>query len=282
MDVTISIVSYNTRELLTRCLKSIYKYTKDISFEVIVVDNGSQDGVLEMLEKNFPQVKVIVNQENKFFSKANNQALNIAKGKYFLILNSDTYFIDNSIKKMFDYLEKNPTIGACEGLEIYEDGRDVPTGSMHATPLIDFYELSLLGKRIKNQKIIDEYRLKNKDRKDTFEIEVGCDAFLMVRTELIERIKGYDEKFLLYYTENDLCKRIQKLGFKIIHLGNAKIMHKVSASAVMLGSRKITIYYQDLLNYYKKHQSAFSGMVLYTLLRIEIIILNVREKIWQK
>lgn len=280
MEVTISIVSFNTKDLLRRCINSIYKYTKDISFEVIVVDNGSQDDTVEVLKKEFPQVKVIANQENKFFSKANNQVLTIAKGKYFLILNSDTFFIDNSIKKMFDYLQKNPSVGACEGLEIYENGRDVPTGSMHVTPLIDFYELSLLGKRIKDQKMIDQYRLKNKDRKDTFEIEVGCDAFLMVRTELMRKIQGYDEKLLLYYTENDLCLRLQKLGVKIMHLGNAKIMHKVSASAVMLGSKKTIIYYQDSLNYYRKHQFAFLGILLYTLLTIERIILNVREKVW--
>lgn len=282
MDVTISIVSYNTKDLLRRCIKSIYQYTKDISFEVIIVDNASKDGTVEMLRKEFPKIDLIVNQENDFFSKANNQALKIAKGKYFLILNSDTYFVDNSIRKMFDYLEKNSQVGACEGLEIYENKKIVPTGSMQSTPLIDFYELSIFGKRIKDKKIINEYRLIKKDRRTTFEIEIGCDAFLMVRADLMQKIQGYDEKLYLYYTENDLCLRIKNSGYKIVHFGDAKVIHTVSASAAVLGSRKTAIYYRDLFNFYKKNQSIFFGTILYVLLKIERIFLDMRQKLWRK
>src|SRR3972149_5493828 len=107
MDVTISIVSYNTKDLLERCLRSIFRYTKGISFEVIVIDNASSDGPGEMVEQKFKKVRLIKNESNKYYTGANNQALKKARGKYFLILNADTYFVDNSIKKIFDYMGEN-------------------------------------------------------------------------------------------------------------------------------------------------------------------------------
>lgn len=274
MDVSISIASFNTRDLLRRCLRSVFKYTKGVVFEVIVVDNASSDGSQDMVKKEFPKVRLIINKENKMFTKANNQAIKIAKGKYLLILNADTYFVDNSIKKIFDYMVKNKRVGAVEGLEIYKDGRLVPNGSKFSTPLTDFYELSFIGKRIKNQKIINDYRIINKKRDQTFEIDVGCDAFLIVQTSLLKKINGYDEDFLLYYTENDLCYRIKQLGYTIVHLGSTKVIHEVSASAKKIGWRKLDIFYHDLWTYYFKRGYRLSGFFLFTLLKFEEILLK--------
>lgn len=275
MDITISITSYNTLDLLKKCIESIEKYTKNISYEVIVVDNNSSDGTQKMVSKTFPKVILIKNKSNNFYSKANNQALKHARGKYFLILNADTYFTDNSIKKMIDYFRENNTVGAIEGLEIYEDGKLIPNGSTNVTPLIDFYELSLIGKRFKNKKLFKKYRYAHKNRRDTFEIEVGCDAFLAVRTDIMKKVKGYDENLLLYYTENDLCIRIRKEGYKIIHLGRAFVCHKVSVSANKLKWKKLDLYYSDLLTYYKKNGYAVSGTLLYVLLKIEQVALRI-------
>lgn len=279
MDLTISIVSYNTNVLLKRCITSIYRYTKGVNFEIIVADNASTDGTVSMIKKEFPKVKVIANKQNAFFAKANNQAIKIAKGKYVLILNADTYLVDNSFKKMFEFMENHPDVGACDGLEHYEDGRVLDTGSKFTTPLIDFYALSLIGKRVENKQLMNAYRLTGKDRKKTFEIDVGCDAFLMVRSEILKNINGYDENLLLFYTENDLCLRIKQVGFKIYHFGESKIMHAVSASTNKLGWKKMDIYYRDLLTYYKKNGYAFTGTSLFYLLTCEKILLQIREKI---
>lgn len=275
VDISISIVSYNTKDLLRKCLTSIINKVKGISFEIIVVDNASTDGTVEMIEKRFLNVKLIKNKKNNFFAKANNQALAIAKGKYFLILNSDTYFIDNSVKKLVTYMEEAQDVGAVEGLELYGKRKIIPTGSGFSSPLIDFYELSILGKRIANIRLLDKYRLKNKDRKKTFFVDVACDAFLCSRTNLLNKIKGYDEHLLLYYTENDLCLRIKKEGFSIVHLGNAKIIHKVSSSVRKIGFKKLDIYYSDMLYFYKKHDFVLSGYALYFLLKVEEYLLKI-------
>src|SRR3989344_8158848 len=120
INVTISIASYNTIKELKKCIESIYEHTKGITFEIIVVDNASTDGTPSMIEKNFPKLILLKNKENKFYGGANNQALSIAQGKYFLILNADTHFKDDSIKKMASYMDRNKEVGAVEGLEIYE------------------------------------------------------------------------------------------------------------------------------------------------------------------
>ena len=104
MQLSVSIVSFNTKALLKRCLASIFKFTKGLSFEVIVVDNGSTDDSAAIVRKDFPQVKLIQNRTNRWYSGANNQALNAAKGKYFLILNSDIFLKDNAFKSLVCYL----------------------------------------------------------------------------------------------------------------------------------------------------------------------------------
>ena len=115
MDVSIIIVNYNTRELLRNCLESIYQHTININFEVIVSDNGSQDGSVEMIKKDFSQVILIENNANLGFGTANNRGLAIAKGKYIFYLNSDTVLLNNAVKLFYDYWENSPdkeSIGA--------------------------------------------------------------------------------------------------------------------------------------------------------------------------
>ncbi len=274
IDVTISIVSYNTKEYTTRCIESIKKYTRNVAYEIIVVDNASSDGTPSFLQKKFKDIKVIKNKKNNYYGGANNQAMQIAQGRYFLILNADTYFTDNSIKKTVDYMDQNMNVGALEGLEIYENGKLVPNGSMHVGPLLDFYELSFIGKHFKDMKKINAFRLSTKDRKSTFDIKVGCDAFLVVRTDLLKTIGGYDEKLLLYYTENDLCMRIIEKGYKIVHFGQAYVYHKMSVSANKLKWKKLDLYYRDLYFYYKKNGYVFFGTLLFLELHLEKMLLR--------
>src|SRR3990167_1125650 len=112
MLLSISIPSYNTKTLLKNCIKSIYKNKCDFNFEVIVVDNASNDGTTDMMRKEFPNVKLIANKKNLYFGKAHNKALRISRGKYVMLLNSDTILPSKCLIKLVSFLEKNPTIGA--------------------------------------------------------------------------------------------------------------------------------------------------------------------------
>src|SRR3990167_7255186 len=121
MELSVIIVNWNTKKLLEDCLKSIFKYTKGVSFEIIVVDNGSRDGSPKMVKNKFPQVKLIPNKENLGFTKANNQGIKIAKGKYILLLNSDAYLIENSFKKLVEEADSLKNLGALGPLLLNED-----------------------------------------------------------------------------------------------------------------------------------------------------------------
>ena len=279
-NLSISIVSYNTKDLLSRCLRSIYQHTRGIKFEVIVVDNASSDGTVPALRQKFTKVKLIRNRINLFYTGANNQALKMARGKYFLILNSDMWLKENSFSKMLSYLDNHPQVGAIEPLQLYEDGRMAPTGSRHNTPLIDFFELTWLGRRLAPPYLLRRFRLATRNRRRTWPAEVICDAALMTRTDLVRQLEGYDTNFKLYYTENDLCRRIQQAGFHTIHFAGARLYHRVSASTGKVGWPTISrIYAQDALAYYRKWSHPVFAWALYLSLKLNNLVILIWKRL---
>jgi len=272
-QLTISIVSFNTKLLLKRCLKSIYQFTKGTSFEIIVVDNASADGSAQMVAKEFPLVKLIRNKTNRWYTGANNQALKIARGKYFLILNSDTFLKTNAFKKLVEYLNFHPKVGAVEPCQLYEDGRIAPTGSRHNRIWLDLVALTGLHRLIKLKTL-------PQDRKLTYPTEVISDGAMLIRTDLFKKISGYDERFRLYYTENDLCQRIQAKKFTTIHCGAARIWHTVSASTDKAGWKTISnIYAHDALVYYLKYGSPTSAWLLFLALKFNNLLILLKQNL---
>lgn len=262
-QLTISIVSYNTKDLLKRCLSSVYKFTKNIAFEVIVVDNASTDGSVLMVAQDFPRVKLIKNTANQFYTGANNQALAISQGEYFLILNSDIFLKENVLPKMIHYLKAHSQVGAIEPAQLYEDGRIVATGSRHDSLWHSLTELTLLRK-VFQPKSLARYRMVQKDRLRVWPAEVICDAALMCRASQLIKLGGYDSRFKLYFTENDLCRRFQALGLKTIHYGLVRVWHTVSASTNKAGWQTISpLYNHDAFTYYRKYHSLIAALIIY-------------------
>ncbi len=272
-QLTISIVSYNTKALLKRCLTSIFKYTRGLKFEIIVVDNASSDGSAQMVAKEFPLVKLIRNKTNRWYTGANNLALKIAQGKYFLILNSDTFLKSNAFKKLVEYLNYHPKVGAVEPLQRFEDGRIAPTGSRHNRLGSDLVALTGLHRLIKLKTL-------PQDRKLTYPVEVISDGAMLIRTSLFKEISGYDERFKLYYTENDLCRRIQAKKFTTIHCGAARLCHTVSASTNKVGWKTISkIYARDALTYYLKYGPKLSAWLLYLALQFNNFLILLKQNL---
>lgn len=275
MQLTISIASFNTSDLLKRCLASIYKFTKDISFEVIVVDNASTDGSAAMVAKEFPQVRLIKNRANRWYTGANNQALRRARGRHFLILNSDMFLKGNSFKIMVEYLDKNPETGAIEPRQYYEDGRLAQTSSLHNRPGWDLLELTLLHKWLK---ALPNFRMQGVSRRKTFTAEVISDGAMMLRTEDFKKTGGYDEAMKLYYTENDLCRRLQGLSLKVVHLGKAAVWHRVSASTDKAGWKIISkIYAADAKAYYLKYHGRRAAWLLFGAMKLSNFIVGGKD-----
>lgn len=225
MDVSVIIVNYNTKNLCVNCIKSIIEKTKDVEYEIIVVDNNSKDDSVEAIKSNFPNIKLIINKENSGFGMANNKGFEIAKGKYLFCLNPDTLLVNNSIKILYDFMENNPDCGASGGNLYDKDmnkafsfgyGDDIKSLLLRKTILKYFYRKEY--KKIKNF-------AKNADKNKLQEVNHITGADLMLRKSVIDKVGGFSPKFFLYFEETELEVRIRRAGYKIFFVPESKIMH---------------------------------------------------------
>lgn len=241
MDVSIIIVNYNTRDLLKNCLISIYKHTTEIDFEVIVSDNGSVDGSIEMLKKEFPQVVLIENNANLGFGTANNRGLAVAKGKYIFYLNSDTILLNNAVKLFYDYWETSPekeSIGAL-GCNLF-DGEGNVGGSWSGFPdphtmLIDTIKmnyglLKILVLRFFGKNIAIPAENKKVPLKKVGDVDCifGADLFLMN-----DKYAYFDENIWMYVEEADLQFQLMLAGKKRLLIDGPEIIHLEEQSSVV-------------------------------------------------
>ena len=231
MNVSIIIVNYNTKKLLADCLNSIFEQTKDISFEVIVSDNGSTDGSIEMLKQDFPQVILIENNANLGFGAANNRGLAIAKGKYILYLNSDTILLNNAVKYFFDFFEKHDVdynLGTI-GTNLLDENGNIGTSygyffsNIHRLKItfVDFcriYKNTLFQKKRKNTNI--RYTKKNTKHVGKVDYVIGADMFLKN-----DKNAFFDEDFFMYLEEIDLQYKLHEQGKNNYIIDTPKIIH---------------------------------------------------------
>jgi len=224
LDLSISLVNWNTKGILRSCLKSICKSTHRISYEILVVDNGSSDESPEMVEKEFPQVKLIRNRENLGFAKANNQAIKLSSGRYILLLNSDTIVLDGALDKMVEFMNTHPDAGAAGCKLLDSEGNLQKSINKFPSLFCQCWGKSLLPAifpKIKLGYVIDEYHFYSRIQ----EVDWITGAFLVVSKLAIERVGLLDEIFFIYAEDTDLCWRIRKEGWKIYFYPGAKVVH---------------------------------------------------------
>jgi GT2 family glycosyltransferase len=214
MDVSIIIVNTNEKLLLKQALKSVFEKTKDINFEVIVVDNASRDGTQQMVREEFPNV-ILVESENKGFGHANNVGAQYAKGKYLFLLNPDTVVLNNAVKILAEFLDNNPKVGICGG-NLFDEKMG-PSQSYFALRGTITSELKLL------LHLADKSCFNHSSRSKKVGMIIGAD--LMIRKNIFEAINGFDEMFFMYYEEAELSYRVTKKGYKIYSVPQATIIH---------------------------------------------------------
>jgi hypothetical protein len=228
MDVSIIIVNYNTCDITRNCLKSIFEQTKDINFEVIVSDNGSKDGSVEMIKEEFPQVVLIENNANLGFGAANNRGLKIAKGKYIFYLNSDTILLNNAIKIFYDYWENSQEkdkIGALGGNLLNEKKE-----FMHSYGIFPNFlkEVVLVASRLILTFFLWLFRLKRKAKTQSEIHKYIGDVDYLTGADLFMRnnqFAFFDERFFLYYEETYLQKQLKMAGLRRILIDGPEIIH---------------------------------------------------------
>ncbi len=273
-DLSISLLSFNTKDLLENCLNSIYKNTKKLSFEILLVDNNSRDGTPQMVEKEFPKVKLTKNNKNLLFIKGHNQNLRRTRGRYFLMLNEDTEIGPGVLKKMVEFMDKNPKVGLASPRQIDEFGQTDTTCSRLPKPIIELLESSILFQRLAipfkkfTQNNLDRFRYKGWDRKSQRAVEVLPGSFIMGQKKLLDDIGILDEDLLFFYGEPDLCQRAKKAGYTSFHNGKVSFKH-LGSKAISKWSpiKRFEIVQHDILIYYKKYFGFLWWLVLWIFLK---------------
>lgn len=263
-DLSIIIVNWNTKELLDKCLSTIYKHVHDLNYEVIVSDNGSTDGSIEMVKENYPQAVLVENGKNIGFGSANNTAVKHSSGKNILFLNSDTEIFDNSIKKLYDFLNSNDKIGACGGKLLYPDRTlQHSYGYFPTFKRIVWITISgLLHINFKRKPLgVIPYDIYNPIQVDYI---VGAD--LMVKRSVLDKSGVFDENFFAYFEETDLCYRIKEAGFQVWYVPECQIIHIYGGTFKRFSEEKFKIFTESQFKYYKKNLGHYKHLKYYFML----------------
>ena len=272
MDLSIIIVNWNVRDLLKRLLESIFNYTQGIEFEVIVVDNNSGDGSIEMVRENFPQVKIIANQENLGFAKANNQGLKIALGKFVLFMNPDMELKENSFKKLADFMEQNPGIGISTCQLTYPDGKVQPIIKNNPT----FCSQLLIILKLHHffmPECLKKYLAKDFDYLKQSEVKQIMGAFVFARKEVMEKLKGWCEDYFAWWEDIDLCYSAQKADIKIFYIPITKVIHHEGKSFEQeLSYKKQKRFNRGMMIYFRKYKPFWQYLVICALNPISLLL----------
>lgn len=277
MDVSIIIVNYNTRVLVQNSIESIISKTKDIEYEIIVVDNASVDDSLDIFP-NDSRIKYIYNRNNLGFGLANNVGIEIAKGRNVFLLNPDTLLLNNSIKILSDFLDDNPKVGCCGGNLFDENMQPVHSYSMLLPSFM--WEMNLLFAH----KI--EYLIWGKNAQFNYTAnprKVGyiCGADMMLRRSVLDQVGCFSDRFFLYYEDTELSYRIKHAGYEIISVPKAKIQHLVGKSmgGKEFNPSRVKFVESGLSSFYSLHTKGIKRFIIQCM---RLLRLNLKFVIYRK
>jgi len=261
LTVSIIIVSFNTSELLQRCLETVQQESSMINSEIIVVDNNSKDGSADMVERKFPTVHLIRSSKNLGFAAANNLGFTHTKGDYIVLLNPDAFLTPNALINAIHHVDKNPIIGLAGARLIGEDGRWQPSARMFPSLLNHLLNLSGLAAKYPQSRFFGRVDYTWADHDQAMPVDWVPGTFSIIRRDVLERIGFFDEQFFLYYEEVDLCCRIKAAGYSIWYLPDVTVVHVGGACSEALSDltrstrgRQVTLWQlRSALLFYRKN-----------------------------
>lgn len=225
-DVSVVIVNWNACDLLRDCLKSIFDQTRQIDFEVIVVDNSSSDASVAMVRDEFPQVKLIAEEVNLGFARANNVGIIQSRGRYVLLLNPDTVILDDAIGRSLNWIVSHPDV-AVLGCQVFENETTIQkTCFAHPTLFNLFLDLAGMTSRFGNSTFLGRSVLGGWDRQTERDVPVVSGMFMLIPRKAIDEVGLMDEQFFVYSEEADLCRRFWSAGWRCVFSPVAKIIHR--------------------------------------------------------
>ena len=256
MDISVIIVNYNVRDFLSNALTSLQKSLKGFQSEIIVVDNASDDGSVDLLKKNFPKVRLIANTKNLGFAKANNQALTLSKGKHILLINPDTLVQENTVRELINFFEDHPDAGMAGCKILNPDGTfQLPCRRSFPTPWIAFTKTFGLSSLFPKSKLFARYNLTYLDPDETYEVDALSGSFIMLKREVYEKIGGLDETFFMYGEDLDWCFRTQQAGWKVFYVPATSIIHYKGESTKRSDIDELKVFYNAMRLFVRKHHA---------------------------
>ncbi len=272
-DLGIVIVNYNTRDLLRACLHTVYASRGDFTFEVCVVDNGSTDGSGEMLEAEFPQVRRILNPDNRGYPAANNQGLRLLgfpdgadAPRFALLLNPDTELPPDALAKMLAFLDAHPEAGVAGPKLVRQDGSlDLACRRSFPSPEVSFYRFSGLARLFPRSRRFGRYNLTYLDPDERAEVDAVVGAFMMLRREAIAQVGLLDEGFFMYGEDLDWCYRIKAAGWKVYYNPEVTVLH-IKRAASTRNPRAQVEFWRAMEYFYRKHYAAHTPWPVHILI----------------
>lgn len=266
-DVSIVIVSLNTRDLLRECLQSIALAGTSASVEILVVDNHSRDGSADMIEREFPSVHLIRSETNLGFAAANNAAFARARGRYVALLNSDAFLTDGVIDGLVDALDRAPWVGMAGVRLTGRNGEWQPSARQFPSTLNDVLALTGLSMRFRRSRLFGRMDRTWADPAEAASVDWVPGAFAMIRGDVLRSVGFFDEDFFLYYEEVDLCRRIKDRGFDVRYLPQFRVIHlggesskTVTRLTMSSAGAQLTLWrMRSALLYYRKHGGRFAA-----------------------
>lgn len=254
MKLSVIIVNYNVRLFLEQSLRSVIKASENHETEIIVVDNNSADGSVQMVHENFPQVICVANEKNMGFSAANNQGIQLAQGEFILLLNPDTVVEEDSFNKTIHYLETHIDVGGLGVKMIDGKGNFLPESKRGLpTPAVAFYKIFGLSKLCPKSKRFNYYHLGHLPVDKTNEVEVLSGAFMMIRSSVLKVVGLLDDTFFMYGEDIDLSYRITQAGYKNIYFPETTIIHYKGESTKKGSLNYVLIFYRAMQIFAQKH-----------------------------
>lgn len=293
VDLSIVIVSYNTKRLLEQCLDSLFENLSGCTYEVFVVDNASKDASPDMVKEKFQQVKLISNEQNKGFAAANNQAIRTSQGKFILLLNSDTIVLPDALSRMMSFLQGHPDVGVVGCKLSNPDGTLQPSAYGRPSLFKEFFHITQLDGLVASfdavrrvmpaiflrtfPDTLARYNASDRIR----EVSYVSGSCFMIKRQVIDEIGLLDESFFIYHEEMEWCYRARKKGWRIVYYPEAEIIHYGAQSASQLGPRIFYERYRGLLYFYRKHyglrQTLFLRIMVLSGLFARICLLLLRN-----
>ncbi len=254
-ELTVIVISYNTKDLTLACLKTLYDNTHKTRFHTVVLDNASTDGSVEAIAENFPQVELIASKDNHGFAKGNNIVAAEATTKWLLLLNPDTEVHANAVDNLLEFAKANPQAGITGGRTVFPDGSLNALSCLNRiTPWSAFCSTTGLTAVFRNTPIFNTENMGGWQRDTVRQVDIVVGCFLMIPRALWDELGGFDLKFFMYGEEADLCLRAGKLGYRPMVTPDAQIMHIVGASSAKV-ARKVAMVAKGRTTLIRDHWS---------------------------